>query len=125
MYNSNLKKIGGILFVLMIISLGTYYLLDTPHQNSRPLLKGDRILVEKSSNGMTLFTNDKPIRTYKVRTGRPGPKVYEGDRCTPEGNYLIDSRLKNSDFYLALHISYPNKEDRERAKRQGKSPWPN
>lgn len=57
------------------------------------------------------------IRTYKVALGRGGlaPKVREGDNLTPEGRYVIDARNAGSRFHRALHISYPNAEDRQRA----------
>jgi hypothetical protein len=40
----------------------------------------------------------------------------EGDGRTPEGNYVIDWRKQDSVFHRALHISYPNAEDRKRAR---------
>lgn len=64
------------------------------------------------------------IRAYKVALGRGGlaPKEREGDALTPEGHYIIDSRNEHSAFYRALHISYPNEDDRKRAARLGVSP---
>ena len=41
---------------------------------------------------------------------------------TPEGHYLIDSRNAASSYHKALHISYPNADDRERAARLGVAP---
>jgi murein L,D-transpeptidase YafK len=57
------------------------------------------------------------IRSYRVALGRDplGPKVKEGDGRTPEGRYRIDGRNAASAFYRALHVSYPNATDRERA----------
>jgi murein L,D-transpeptidase YafK len=51
-----------------------------------------------------------------------GPKLKEGDGRTPEGKYQIDRRNAVSGFYRALHISYPNALDRERASRDNLSP---
>ncbi len=73
---------------------------------------------------MELLAGGKVIRTYKVALGRGGlaPKEREGDARTPEGHYVIDSRNEHSGFYRALHISYPNAEDRKRAMQQGVAP---
>ena len=38
---------------------------------------------------------------------------------TPEGIYKIDGRNPQSDFHLALHISYPSAEDEKRAAANG------
>jgi murein L,D-transpeptidase YafK len=64
------------------------------------------------------------IRTYKVALGSGGlaPKEREGDARTPEGHYIIDSRTAQSHYYKALHVSYPNAEDRQRAARLGVAP---
>jgi murein L,D-transpeptidase YafK len=46
----------------------------------------------------------------------------ERDARTPEGRYLIDSRNVASAYHKALHISYPNADDRKRAAKLGVSP---
>lgn len=82
----------------------------------------DFILIEKSKKKMTLFSEDQPISTYTVSLGRvPGKKQFQGDKKTPEGKYYIDYKIENSDYHLALRISYPNKEDLAYAKKQGRS----
>jgi len=87
----------------------------------------DRVLIEKKARRLTLYSHGQVIRTYKVALGRKpeGPKEREGDRKTPEGVYVINSRNSSSGFHLALHISYPNAADVERAKRLGVSPGGN
>jgi len=58
--------------------------------------------------------------------GNPnGPKERQGDNKTPEGTYVIDSRNKDSQYHLSLHISYPNERDKKRAKELGVSPGGN
>lgn len=66
----------------------------------------------------------EPLRVYKVALGRTtlGAKTRKGDHKTPEGRYVIDAKKANSRFYRALHISYPNQLDRERAQRDGQDP---
>lgn len=77
----------------------------------------DRIVVHKKAHSLELMAGAKVLRTYKVALGgQPvGPKTCQGDHRTPEGVYVIDSRNAASKFHRALHISYPNAEDRRRA----------
>ncbi len=84
----------------------------------------DSILVIKSTRTMTLLARGKVVKTYQVALGgQPvGPKIQQGDRKTPEGRYTIDSRNPRSRFHLGLHVSYPNAEDRARARRLGVNP---
>jgi murein L,D-transpeptidase YafK len=51
-----------------------------------------------------------------------GHKQQEGDERTPEGKYLLDYKKDDSAFYKAIHISYPNQNDIENAKKRGVSP---
>ena len=66
---------------------------------------------------MELLAGGKVMRTYKVALGSGGlaPKQREGDARTPEGHYIIDAKFEHSSYYKALHVSYPNPEDRKRA----------
>jgi murein L,D-transpeptidase YafK len=81
----------------------------------------DRILVEKSARKLSIFRGDKKLKSYRVAIGRNpvGPKEQEGDMKTPEGIYKIDSRNPQSDYHLALHVSYPSDEDNSRAAERG------
>jgi murein L,D-transpeptidase YafK len=47
-------------------------------------------------------------------SGDLGPKMYEGDRQTPEGFYTISAELMNpnSNFYLAINTGFPNTFDK-------------
>lgn len=84
----------------------------------------DKILIEKKERRLTLFSKGEVIKTYKVALGGnpDGPKERHGDNKTPEGSYLIDSRNRDSQYHLSLHISYPNERDKKRAKQLGVSP---
>jgi hypothetical protein len=57
------------------------------------------------------------IRTYPVlaASGKPGPKLKEGDRQVPEGIYRIEFLNPNSSYHLSMKLDYPNAFDRERA----------
>jgi murein L,D-transpeptidase YafK len=92
-----------------------------------PAKKADRIVVEKSARTMKLMLGSEVLKTYKVAlSGEPvGAKEREGDHRVPEGEYVIDSKNSHSRFHLALHISYPNAADRERARKLGVKPGGN
>jgi murein L,D-transpeptidase YafK len=87
---------------------------------ARPVHRADRILILKAAHTLTLLSGGEAIRTYKVALGDPkGPKVQAGDKKTPEGTYFVDGKNPNSLFHRALHLSYPNTADRERARELG------
>ncbi len=93
-------------------------------QQTAPAQKADAILILKKDHVLELLAGGKVIRTYKVALGQGGlaPKEREGDGRTPEGHYVIDARYAASVYHRALHISYPNAEDRKRAAKLGVSP---
>jgi murein L,D-transpeptidase YafK len=64
------------------------------------------------------------LREFDVSLGQMpnGPKQREGDFRTPEGKYYLDERNVNSDYFLSIHVSYPNEADRARARAQGVDP---
>jgi len=86
--------------------------------------KVTRIVIVKSERTMALLSEGQVVKTYKVALGTApvGRKERQGDHKTPEGLYVIDSKNAKSQFHLSLHISYPNAEDRARARRMGVSP---
>lgn len=88
------------------------------------LLKADLVLVEKKERKLHLIKNEKIYRTYNVRLGSnpTGHKQKQGDKRTPEGKYLLDSRNENSQYYKSLHISYPNSKDLINAKKLNVDP---
>ena len=85
--------------------------------------KIDRIVIEKSPRKLSLFVNGKSLKSYRVALGcNPiGAKQEEGDNKTPEGVYRIDGRNPQSNFHLALHVSYPSDEDKVHAAERGVS----
>jgi len=84
----------------------------------------DRVIIEKAARQLHLMQDGEVFRTFTIALGiRPeGDKTQEGDFETPEGNYLLDMRNSNSDFFLSIHISYPNSADRREATDLGVSP---
>ena len=95
----------------------------SPSGPSQPVHKADRIVIVKSAQILTLMNNGQVIKTYKVALGNPkGPKIQAGDKKTPEGTYFVDAKNPHSLFHRALHLSYPNAADRERARKLGVHP---
>ncbi len=86
--------------------------------------QADRVVVHKKERTLQLLRDKKVIGTYKVALGGEpiGPKTCLGDHRTPEGAYTIDGRNSASKFHRALHVSYPNADDRKRAARAHCSP---
>ena len=84
----------------------------------------DKVVIDKAERKLHLMRDGEPFRTFDIALGiRPlGDKESEGDFRTPEGNYLLDVRNPNSDYFLSIHISYPNREDSRLARAQGVSP---
>lgn len=84
----------------------------------------DRILIEKGQRRMTLFSKGVAIKVYKIALGGnpSGPKEKQGDNKTPEGLYTIEGRNRDSQYHVALRISYPNEQDKKRARQLGVTP---
>ena len=65
-----------------------------------------------------VYRNGALIHSFDVELGPNwmGPKRWEGDRATPEGNYTI-AQMKSGTatrYHKALLIDYPNHEDKKR-----------
>lgn len=84
----------------------------------------DLVKVDKSANKMYLMDGKTIIKEYHIALGKnpKGHKQQEGDKRTPEGIYTLDYKKEDSAFYRSMHISYPNKNDIENAKKRGVSP---
>lgn len=96
--------------------------LDWPPQELAFLAFKDRRIVE-------LYGRSGPdaawrwIRNYEIQgaSGRPGPKLQEGDRQVPEGLYRAESLNPNSAFHLSIRVGYPNAFDRRMARLDGRT----
>ncbi|MEX2475523.1 murein L,D-transpeptidase family protein [Marinobacter sp.] len=84
----------------------------------------NKVLVRKSERRLYLMDDDQVVKSYRISLGEnpEGHKLYEGDQRTPEGDYELDWRNADSDFYKSIHISYPNVQDRELASAWGLDP---
>lgn len=84
----------------------------------------DKVVVEKGNRKLHLVKRGEPFRTFDIALGiEPlGHKEREGDQRTPEGLYSLDIRHPDSDFFLAIRISYPGPKDRDYARSNGYDP---
>lgn len=74
----------------------------------------DQVVVKKSQRKLELHNNGRVVREYRVALGGSpdGHKYREGDQRTPIGDYMLNWRNPNSNFYKSIHISYPSERDR-------------
>ncbi len=84
----------------------------------------DFVVIEKGARKLHLLQDGEIFRTFRIALGMMpvGDKKQEGDFKTPEGRYLLDARNPNSEFFLSIHISYPNAQDRREAAQLGVPP---
>ena len=84
----------------------------------------DRVIVQKANRRMELMRAGAVIASYKISLGlQPiGQKQREGDFRTPEGTYRLTRRNAQSDFFLAVQVSYPEASDIAIARRKGWQP---
>jgi len=110
-----MKRFNKILLPLLLLP-GLSFGSDFP--------VADEVIVDKSDRALYLLNKGKIFRTFKIALGivPDGDKEKEGDFKTPEGKYLLDMRNPNSDFFLSIHVSYPDSTDRQEAARRGVDP---
>lgn len=110
------KAISSELFALLLVCACAF---GGPELSAQKPERADSIVILKKEHVMELLAGGKVMRTYKVALGRGGlaPKEREGDGRTPEGRYTIDAKYEHSTYHKALHVSYPNADDRKRAVR--------
>jgi murein L,D-transpeptidase YafK len=83
--------------------------------------KADKVVVVKRERRLYLLRGGEVLTSFRVALGKEprGTKLHEGDGRTPEGRYVLDARNGGSNFYRALHVSYPSNADRARARALG------
>lgn len=83
----------------------------------------DKVIIKKSTRMLYLSSGGHIYRRFHVSLGAmpKGPKEVEGDNKTPEGTYILDWRQASKKYNKSIHISYPNKKDKARAKQIGAS----
>lgn len=113
-----LKPAVLALLLFFIVSAGV------PANVPASLIQADKVVVLKSKRLMLLLSHGEILRAYRVALGKQpvGPKTAAGDKKTPEGIYILDTRKADSKFHKAIHISYPSESDAIYAQRNGASP---
>lgn len=73
------------------------------------------IVVDKIDHSCIIYKKGKQVAKYAAEFGANwmGDKNYTGDKATPEGKYSITKKLeqKNTKYFKALLLNYPNEED--------------
>jgi murein L,D-transpeptidase YafK len=113
----NISAVLGVLLVLGGVAARAEDPISVPDY-------ADYVLVDKSDRKLYLLKAGRVLREVEVSLGLvpTGPKQREGDFRTPEGKYVLDMRNADSDFFLSIHVSYPDESDRMRARTQGVDP---
>lgn len=117
-----MAAIAGLLMTCAAVQRGAYVGVQLPED-----VRIGRLVLYKDEHILEAWSGDTLVKTYSIAigSGDEGPKLYEGDRRTPEGTYRIDSRHRSQRFRRFLHVSYPNATDRRRyreARRRGEVP---
>jgi murein L,D-transpeptidase YafK len=118
-----MKRIWLSLYIVIAL-LGVLAAGRASYAGLRLTIKADHVVIDKQKRVLSLLYRGSVLREYNIALGfNPvGHKQYEGDGRTPEGRYVIDWKNPQSDFYLSLKISYPNKKDLTRARLRGDKP---
>jgi hypothetical protein len=75
------------------------------------------VMVFKSRHDLAVYYKGRMFKAYHAVFGRSrehGTKLYEGDRRTPEGVYLISGKHPSARWHWFLTLDYPNAIDRLR-----------
>jgi murein L,D-transpeptidase YafK len=88
------------------------------------LQPADRVIVTKANRRMELYREGALVASFKVSLGLVpmGQKQREGDFRTPEGRYRLTRRNAQSDYFLAVQVSYPESIDLALARKNGWAP---
>ncbi|EGV17909.1 L,D-transpeptidase family protein [Thiocapsa marina] len=108
-------RVRSLLTVLAVIgALGLAGCGSTSKMATVEPSHADKVVVKKSQRKLELHNNGRVIREYRIALGGApdGHKFREGDERTPIGDYFLNWRNPNSNFYKSIHISYPNERDK-------------
>ena len=117
-HKSSVSRGSGFILALAVA------LLWQPGLQADEFPSAEKVVIEKAKRKLHLIKGGKPFRTFDIALGiRPvGNKQQEGDFKTPEGEYLLDVRNPNSEYFLSIHISYPSQGDVRSARSRGVDP---
>lgn len=111
-----MKPIARVLVLLALLASALPAAADPAR-----LPSADRVVVLKGAREMRLYHGGAVLRTYHISLGlQPtGAKQRSGDFRTPEGSYRLERRNPRSDYFLSIQVSYPNDDDRLKARQNG------
>lgn len=120
----SLVRAGALLCSALCLASWMAGCSTTKDTSTSKISTADEVVVDKSDRRLRLMKGGQVMREYRVALGKDpvGPKLREGDQRTPEGDYVLDWRNHRSNYYKALHVSYPNPDDRLRAEMAGYKP---
>ena len=107
-----------------LLMLATCVAARAPPASAEEIAAADRVVVHKAEHKLYLYSGERLLGEYKVQLGLSpsGQKEREHDFRTPEGRYYLTRRNVRSDYFLAILVSYPNKEDELRARKMRWAP---
>ena len=93
------------------LTVATYKTSKAKRSSSSPL-SPMRIVIDKSDYELHVYDAEGWYATYPVVFGNNPllDKKVEGDRCTPEGTFKIQSKKPHAKWSRFLLIDYPNQE---------------
>jgi murein L,D-transpeptidase YafK len=102
-----------------LLGAASFVLCRAPDSLAQTAEKADSIVIFKAQRELRLMREGRILKSYAIALGPhpKGSKRRRGDGRTPEGFYFIDGRNARSIYHRSLHISYPNENDQERARR--------
>lgn len=128
--------LGGIIFAKYNLSKRLFIsqlvkptvVLQTP-ELSKLIPEGTpiKVLIDKSDYTLQIFAADTLVKTYPVVFGgNPvDDKLRQGDQCTPEGNFKMNSKYPHKSWSKFIWINYPTADSwkkHNQAKKEGKIP---
>ena len=116
------RKRGAFAAATVLFGVGLFLLLTWPRRvPAVPACIDAAVTVRKSEAVVELTCGGQLRGRFNATFGKNpvGPKLREGDERTPEGPYVISSRVVTPRFHRFLGVSYPNSADLQRAKQLG------
>lgn len=113
-FSADVKRRVSPAFAAAGVAYPPYELAYVAFKDQRKL----DVYARNSSTGPWRFVKQYPVL---AASGKPGPKLREGDRQVPEGIYRTELLNPNSRFHLSLRLNYPNEFDRRMGRQDGRS----
>ncbi len=133
-----MNKVKHILFYIIIILCFSCQAQDEKYKNydsslselfvAQNVNSSDiSVLIDKSDYKLSIIYNETVIKEYPVVFGgnQKDDKLMQGDNCTPEGTFHINSKYPHKSWSKFIWLDYPNKDSwkkHKEAKKSGKIP---